>query len=491
MRCTEPTPRRLAIAATAAMLAAAAVMLAMGGGPATAQLPGTSCAQQLNPGGTVNERDTIKAGPAVPLPGAWPARRSGLPGSVSLRSETATYNRLYEFALRDGDLYAHRRGGAEPWRSVPLPGCLAGNLTGISADDDEMVGLDGDRQIYSMDNALKDPAQWNWSSRWGPPIWQGDGFRLPATKAWSWSVISPAEDLTWTDPAGNRTPVGDYKVSHIWGLRDGGQRIDFWDPWLPRDNSYQMCGPKRGRFRAANISASGSHVFVISRRGDMFTRLYDFDVSGHDAVFFQYSYEDQRGKGDGAPIQLPAEPWLRQPKIPGKITSAISISKFGVDAVHGRLRVAGRKDGQGGYWQRDLAAPRSRGWRFHATDGKVPGKQLRNPRENTSGRGLGPSADARYVMDLAGTHAVIANFNLRCSPATIELTEPGGAETTLTLHTVDGLRQVERTEDLDDTPRELYGAIEYPSGEIREVQVLATRSQLLIPELGWAVSRDS
>lgn len=474
---------------TAAVLLAA-ILAIVSGGAATAQVTGASCASQLNPGGTVNTPDTVKAGAASPLPTSWPARRRGLPEEVALRGTAATYNRLYEFALREGKLYAHRRGGSEPWRAVPLPGCLQGNLTAISADDDEMIGLDRDRQIYAMDNALKDPAQWNWSSRWGPPIWQGDGFKLPAAKAWSWSVISPAEDLNWTDPAGNLTPVGTYKVSHIWGLRDGGRVLSFWDPWLPRDNSYGMCGPHRGRFRAANISASGSHVFVIGPRGDMFTRLYDFDVSGHDAVFFKYSYEDQSGEGDGAPIQLPAEPWLRQPKIRGKITSAISISKFGVNAVHGRLRVAGRDDGESGFWQRDLAAPPSKGWRFHATGGKLPGKRLRNPPGDTSGRGLPPENAPDYTMDLAGTHAVISDFDFRCSPSTIEMTKADGTTSRLTLHTVDGLRQTVRAEDLDGTPRELYGAVEYPSGDIREVTVLATVGQLVIPELGWTFTRD-
>ena len=93
-----------------------------------------------------------------------------------------------------------------------------------------------------------------------------------------------------------------------------------------------MCGPRRGRFRAVNLSASGSYVFVVGRHGELYTRLYDFDISGHDPVFFSYSYEDQRGKGDGAPIQLPAAPWVRQPRIPG----AITVSDLDPQDGHGR-----------------------------------------------------------------------------------------------------------------------------------------------------------
>lgn len=472
-----------------ALLAAALLVAVTSSAPAAAAPASERCTELL-PGGTVNAPDLLRAGPVPPLPATWTKRRGGLPEQVDLRGPTATYNRLYEFALAGGDLFARRRGITERWRRVPLPGCLRGRLAAISVDDDEMIGLDRGRDVYTMDNALKPAAQWNWSKRWGPPTWSGDGFAIPAgTTAWSWSVISPAEDETWTDPAGNHYPVGTYKVSHIWGLRDGGRTLTFWDPWLPRDDSYQACGPHDNRFRAVNLSASGSHLFVIGERGDMFTRLYDFDISGHDPIFFPYSYEDQRGAGDDAPIQLPAEPWRRQPKIDGTITSAISIEKRGRHAVHGMLRVEGRRHGQSGYWQRDLAAPRRRGWSFHRTGEPLIGEPLRNPRGDTSRRHLARSEDMRFVMTGEGTRAVIDDFNTYCSPAHIELHE-GGRVRRITFHHVDGLRQVERTPGLDDDPRLQFGALEWPAGRIEEgLQVFATRDGIEIPALGWRFER--
>ena len=123
-----------------------------------------------------------------------------------------------------------------------------------------------------------------------------------------------------------------------------------------------MCGPHRGRFRAVNLSASGSFVFVIGRRGDMFTRLYDFDISGHDPVFFSYSYEDQRGKGDGSPIQLPAERWTEQPKIPGAITSAdLDPQDRHRRRSTGSCASRASAAAQTGYWERDVADPRADG----------------------------------------------------------------------------------------------------------------------------------
>src|SRR3546814_2421295 len=83
------------------------------------------------------------------------------------------------------------------------------------------------------------------------------------------------------------------KVSHIWSLRDDGQHYRFNDPWLPRDDSYEMCGPQRGQFRGVNLSASGSTIFTINRYGDLYTRHYDFDLSGDDSLFFEYARSEE------------------------------------------------------------------------------------------------------------------------------------------------------------------------------------------------------
>jgi hypothetical protein len=419
------------------------------------------------------------------LPPIWAEAPPGLvPARVDLRTPTTSFNRLYQFALAAGRLYSRGRGSSTPWRQVPLPACFDGRLTGIAVDDDELIALDAGRRIYTMDNALKDARLWNWTSRWGTPFWLGQGFALPATETWSWSVISKVEDHNWTDPAGNRTAVGDGKVSHIWGLRPGGQRLTFWDPWLPPDESYEMCGPQRGRFRAVNLSTSGSEIFVIGRHGDMFTRLYDFDLSGHDTVFFSYSYDDQRGKGDGSPIQLPAAPWVQQPKIPGQITSTISVHKVGVDALHRVLRVEGRDGGSTGYWERDVASPATAGWMFHATGMRLTGQDLDNPPRDTSAVDLGASEDSRWVMHSGTTDAVVEDFNVYCSPAHLRVSDHGIARDEL-LHTVDGLRQQVRGRGLDDTPRVQTGAIESPPGHFTPTTVTATRYALVVAARGW------
>ena len=59
----------------------------------------------------------------------------------------------------------------------------------------------------------------------------------------------------------------------------------------------------------------------------------------------------------------------------------------------------------------------------------------------------------------------------------------------LRLHHVDGLRQQARGRGLDHVPRVQAGAIEYPDGTFRNVTVQATRSEVLIEELGWRFER--
>jgi hypothetical protein len=471
-------------------------------------------------GGTVNSRDLVPASeiPEAGTTAGWPAAPAGLlPQTVALRGPTETFNSRYQFATRDGNLYVRRASGvADPdgWRQMPLPSCLDGRVATISADDDELIAIDADRRVFVMDNALKGPALFNWTRRWGMPFWTGQGRTLPdGVVAWSWSVLSPAEDRTWTDDAGNAHGVGNDKVSHIWALRTGGQRLTFMDPWLPIDDSYEMCAPRGGRFRSVNLSASGSTVFVIGRHGDLYTRLFDFDLSGSDGVFFDYSYEPQRKGAPNAPIQLPSPAWVHQPKVPGRITSAISVSKVGVGAIHRTLRVEGvDKAGQTGYWEKDVTAKRSSAWRFHATGRPLSGPLLTSdPKRDTSARDFGPRPGIAYRGTFDGVRISVDGFDPHCTPSRLTLSA-GGQRVDLVLHAADGLRGEVRSSQLDDRPRSLYGDIEIPrpvlarldrqpaairrlidrvlhGQRFTDVPLVATTHELTFDGLGWTLRR--
>ena len=451
-------------------------LVQVGGGAVSAADRAQSCAEMK--GGTAGAREPdpvnvpdvgngLHAGDATTAP-------ASLPSMVPFKTGTETFNRRYWFVLRDGRVWFRSNrsvtGIDQPWRELPVPPCLYGQVTGVQVDDDELIALDAQRRVYVMDHAYREPALFNWTARWGPLFWTGDGRTLPAgNRAWAWSVLSPREDRTWSDAAGHAHPVGDDKVSHIWMLQDGGRRMAFIDPWLAKDDSYEMCGPHRGRFRAMNLAASGSTIFVVGRYGDLYTRLFDFDISGSDPVFFAYSYDDQR-KAKKPVIQLPSPGWVVQPKVPGTITDVITVEKYGVGAVHRTLRVEGRDaKGRTGYWEKDISA---RAWKFKKTGRALLGTVLSNPSRDTSARGLAPSTDRRYVhrADLLGRRALpsgawaaeIRDFNVACSPAHVRIRLGGRSQAQLLLHTTDGLRLTPRARGLDGTLRDQYGAIEVP-----------------------------
>ncbi|MFC9993324.1 hypothetical protein [Nocardia sp. NPDC127526] len=395
-----------------------------------------------------------------------------LPDRVYFRTSTETFNRRWSFAARNGNLYVKAAEAQGDWRSMALPACLGGRIAGVSADDDEVLAVDESGRFYTMDHALSAPRDWNWSSRYGTPLWTGPGNSLPpGTLDWTWSVLSPAEDHVWRDTAGNDHPVGGAKVSHVFALTDDGTRIRYIDPWLPVDHSYEMALPPR--FRAIALSTSASTTLVVNRHGDLYTRLYDFDISGADKVFFRYSYADQRGLPEApdmlseridngtAAIQLPAPAWVRQPKVPGAITDRISIHKTGAGSDARELRVEGIDNGRTGYWTKDLTADQ---WAFVPTDQPLGGERIANTADDRSADPAVPLSPYDYAgRAAAGWSAAIENFDAAVTPTPLRLDFGDGLRLDLILHTVDGLRQAPQAPGLTAQPRRFDGAIEIPS----------------------------
>ncbi|NKR30165.1 hypothetical protein GS504_02685 [Rhodococcus hoagii] len=438
---------------------------------------------------------------------------SNAPTSVELRTETTQFNKFWDFALIDGDLLTRRRSwsgpSSESWRHVRLPECLHGRLVGISADDDELAAVDTAGWIYTMDNATQGPLFWNWTSAFGAPLWSGPGQRVAGRSPhqWALSVSSPWNNYTFADVAGRLHYVGWGKVTMVPSLTGDGSRITYADPWLPNDDSYEIGGPLGGRFKSIALSSSSSTTFVTNQFGDMYTRNFDFDTSGSDSIFFRYTWDDQSSKPTApnliaeylnrnyAAIQLPAQDWVHQPKIPGEITSAISVhtTEPGPDARE--LRVAGRRDGLAGYWHKHLTAPT---WDFTTTDAELAGTPLENSPEDRSSETLAPPVpwklsaslpsrdtliDGQILIDIGlpysvvdprlldeiGLHArpsgyrvSIDHFDPAATTRDAVVSTPNGTHLPVIMHTADGLRMSPRAAGLDDQPRHLIGAIEIP-----------------------------
>ncbi len=422
------------------------------------------------------------------------------PFQIHLRTDTQTYNRKYQFLLNEGSVWykpnTEATGLTGDWLQVPTPQCLDGTIIGISADDDELIAIRKNGDIYGLDNILADPALFNWTSRWGTPVWLGTGYHIQEDYlSWSWVVISNSEDENWTDSAGNLHRVGDGKVSHIWMLRNDGQRYGYIDPWLAKDESYEACGPLRGRFKGVNLNTSGSTLMTINCYGDIFTRHYDFDLAGNNEVFFQYAFEDQRGVANPK-IQLPSYDWVQQPKIPGEITHNISIHKVGKNLVHRIMRVEGRNDqGNTGYWEKDIVDVDVSDWHFVQTDETLRGTLLENSLTDTSTWDLGENEDQLYTRNMeaigsiggaeelasdADWAAELTNFNLYCSPTTLRVHTAPEEWMDLTLHVVDRIRQTPRSRGLDDMPRAFRGNIEIPDALFNAMDRLSSRQRSFI-----------
>src|SRR3954452_6833870 len=105
---------RRAIAATAVATAVASAAQAQAPDlPVDESVREQSC-KSLQ-GGTAGMPDQAPAGPIGGIPATWPEPPPGLrPRHVYLRTQTETFNRLYEFATLGGALYVRGRDEAGP-----------------------------------------------------------------------------------------------------------------------------------------------------------------------------------------------------------------------------------------------------------------------------------------------------------------------------------------------------------------------------------------
>ncbi len=198
-----------------------------------------------------------------------------------------------------------------------------------------------------------------------------------------WAASEENSDEQFTDSAGReRAPIG---VATAYLLRGDMRTITYIDPWLAPDDSRQVCGPGRGTRPLASLSGSGSTVFVADERGRLYTRFYDFDVSGANTFFGSYSWEQGRPASDER-WQLPPPGWVRQPRPKGTITDRISIARTGRTSDDRLLRVEGRTaNGRRGWFEKGIAQRR---WRFVPAAGRLQGTPAAaRPSERLGGAG--------------------------------------------------------------------------------------------------------
>lgn len=380
-----------------------------------------------------------------------------LPQIVHLKGRLESYTDAWYFAVREGLIFAkpNLEVSAEdgPWRAVKLPRCLEGQVSEISADGDVLIALNQKRDIYTLNYSRHDYGINPWTRRWGPFFWTDlGGFIYDDVRDWATSEFASVDEY-YVDSAGRQQGLAG--ILTVYMLRGNQRHITYLDPWLPMDDSREVCGPKRGTVSIAGLAGSGSTVMVVTHDGEIYTRLHEFDISGANTFLLDYSWHDQED-AENPLLQLPGPGWIQHPRVPGTITDRLSLRKLPPGTEHRLMRIEGQDAaGNSGYWEKDQADLDAGAWRFVMTGAPLLGESL--PR---AGQAF-TAEDYRFHGLVDGFPATVEGFNPHCSPTTLRIDFPSGA-LELVLHSVDGLRQERRTRGLDLYPRYYRGAIEIP-----------------------------
>lgn len=412
------------------------------------------------------------------------ANRPDLPSKVVMRDNNEGFNQRMDFALRDGKVYG-RFQSENQWRHVDTPPCLDGQISAISVNDAMLVAVDSNGWVYTLNNLLSSPKDWGWFRAWGSPFWFGRGLKLDNHDQgrWALSLIDNQTDRTYRGVDGHDHPISLAMCTEIMMVSKDGAHIYQHDPWLQNDYSFEASTPYNSRFRVHSMSASGSVALITNDHGDMFTRLWDYDIAGTDPAQFRYTWQDQsnlpspstwlQGKINPryAAIKLPPAGWKHQPKVPGEITDRLTVVSTAPGSQNRELRVEGRRDGHTGYWSKMIDA---KTWTFVPTDQSLKGKSLDNPQRDTSKVGLGSASGVHYSGSLQGAATIdIKDFAYQSTTRTVDL-KISGKTYPVKLHSIDGRLKTAifmlspRKRGLTDTPRYYDAAIEVPDSYLED-----------------------
>ncbi len=352
--------------------------------------------------------------------------QSVFPKEVYFRDNNGGFNQQYEFYLYKGTLYIRNRDAKDAWRVAPINDSLKGKLKAMSVDNNALYVVDNDGWVYFNIYPNKGTEEWRWKTAVIGLIESQPSYKLLTSEPGQWVLSSTdAEfDQFYIDSEGEQRATAGAGCTTLYYVNPkDNTKIILCDPWLANDNYRQVASPVNGRFQIQAMSASSSTMFVINETGDMFTRQYDYDLSGSDELQFNYTYEDHNEDGD---IHLPAESWYQQPKINGTITDRVSIESLGGGSNNRLLRVEGVKNGQTGYFEKTLKAG---SWTFHATGEPLKGNLLKNTTKDTSGQNLADPTGIVYEGAFAeGSTLIVTDFNYASTEQEAYLTVGEGTD---------------------------------------------------------------
>lgn len=306
--------------------------------------------------------------------------------AILVKTPTQTFCKGWGFALVDGRIYyasqesevVDGKGKTPSWKLLTKTGLPHSRMPGfaeprriveISADGDTLFALSDEGRMYQCyfaHTTVTRPLAWIDTFGWPDklPLILND----IVLDNRGWAVGTRRKDVLWyEDINGNQHHYGTMGIETVYFLAKDGQEIRYADTGLPSDFSHGILGPERGSFIASALSASASTLFVIDGKGEMYTRLADFDTLGNDPMFFKYTYRRESHPIPGSnyrsnftPWALPSEDWKKEPTIPlsgkARISSCITILQDGRGNFARELRVAGLSaSGETGYYSKKIS----------------------------------------------------------------------------------------------------------------------------------------
>jgi hypothetical protein len=413
-----------------------------------------------------------------------PATPPSTPTHVVFASDTVALGSHQVYVVNDGKVWTAQWDRAT--NDVTLPYTLF-QQTGQPLATDRVTELrvksvyadETDRVlVVTVDGLMHRYGDNVWDSMWGlpyPVVGSADTFHFPDVEQFAYSQRNK-ELLYVEDTNGSQFHFGSTGTTSIYATSRDGRRILLGDPWFPADWAREVCVPPSPAGKEtvlASIATSGLTVMVVNNRGEVFTRLHEYDTNGGTPFFgFSYTMKDKHKYPGADPLsefqtrKLPSEDWTQQPAVAAGIVLGrkSQMLQTGKGNAARLLRVVA-KDAQGvvGFVQKNLV---DAAWQF------VPDASLQFDDGDDVRRFAPPAPDRSGVAAYGGAmfhgrqrrsdvvYARTRNFSLWCSPFTLDVTlqtATGTKTVPLEMHTVDAWTVIARDNFNSPAQAQLHG----------------------------------
>jgi hypothetical protein len=317
-----------------------------------------------------------------------PVPPTSLPGEVHIATDQEATTLDYLFAVRDGLLWRRdvqggpwtRVGSGLPERASPFFDPPA-RIERVWGDGSFVIALGDNGRFYKLRWGTLGVTGWGtlwsagkgdftWSQDWGFPLKLGGPLTLnvaPAPRALAMSSKTKFNEGHYDDLSAYPHWL-DFGCDTFFALGFDGSVIHFADPWLPEGFADKaLLSPNHGHVRGATLAVSASALLLLDEQGRVWTRFWDFDISGEDHYFFSYVWSAEQPSG-WLTFRLPLPDWVLQPPVPGPVGARVAVVTHPEVGGNGsrELRVAGLDaSGASGYWSKGISPFEP--WAFHPT----------------------------------------------------------------------------------------------------------------------------